>query len=135
MPEATKCGMDKGFTLIEVLGAVVLLGIVFVAFMSLSGNWVLFEYQSSAEKKAVQVAEKELRAVQSNPALCGGAGSPKTVNGFTVRCHHDLLSVAAGGSYQYPAEMTGPMQTSLQSIIRIDNELRLVTVTVSWRDG
>jgi len=136
MPETTRSRTDSGFTLMEVLGAAVLLGIVIVAFMSLSGNWVLFEHNSSVERKAVEIAEKALREAQGNPASCGGSGWPKTEAGFTVNCHQVALSEFEKSTpYQYPAELTGTRQKSLQAIVRVNGELKVMTVTVSWGNG
>lgn len=134
MPETTKISMDKGFTFIEVLGAVVILGIVLIAYLSLSGNWVLFENKSAYERKAVQIAEKHLRDIKVDHNRCVTDSWPKTEEGgYSVQCQQvQMNSLTGGGGSQYPVEIDGPEHVSLQTVFWEGGTMYVATVTVSW---
>jgi prepilin-type N-terminal cleavage/methylation domain-containing protein len=136
MPEMTKGSMDKGFTIIEVLGAVVILGIVIVAFMGLSGNWALHESKSAIEREAVEIAEEYLRNVQKDPGSCAESNWEKIDDRYIVQCRKDLLNdLVNDGVSQYSTAIGGPKHVSLQTVFLEGNDLKVATVTVSWGNG
>ena len=63
-----KKGMgESGLTLVEVLAALVILGIVFISFMTLFPQMTNFNTKTEAKLETMNLARKELDSVKSGP--------------------------------------------------------------------
>lgn len=113
-------GQQSGFTLLELLLAVALIGLGMLALGTVTGN--VMNKNSDSEKKtiAVNLAQEKLEDIK-NQALAGpltdddGSTPETTLNG---------LGVAGSGIYTRTTVITGGGADSLATI----------TVTVSWVD-
>ena len=60
---------DKGFTLVEILAALVILGIVFVGFMTVFLQMTLFNEKTDDKLVTMNLAKQELAEMQNNPGF------------------------------------------------------------------
>ncbi|HEY0827405.1 MAG TPA: prepilin-type N-terminal cleavage/methylation domain-containing protein [Bacilli bacterium] len=132
---------DKGLTLIEVLGGLIILSIVIVVFMNISGYTSQSFGKTDKKEAAVRLAENTLaekrNAIAKAESLpdSGSQGVATTViGGYSVTIYDTILTNTA---YALPAGTT--VHVSVQAIVLLkkttspfDKEPRLITVTVSW---
>jgi len=128
---------EKGATLIEVIGATAILGIVVAAFLYLSQHLALMDRVTSAEAQALLVAEEKLnfaRAyVQEHQAA---PPAEPDAGGFSVVYQ---LSPLCASSVTYDTDSFGPKHLSLQSVVLLEGsggtfQPMLLTATVSWEE-
>lgn len=121
---------EKGTTLVEVLAATIVLGIVVTAFLNLSHYTLFANQKSSAAVEARHIAEEQLNVaralIAANPAA---SLTNPTVPGFTV-----LLQLSNYGTA--PPETPGlpPNRFSMQAVVMHGHAPKMLTVTVAW-DG
>ncbi|PID15672.1 hypothetical protein CSV63_07805 [Sporosarcina sp. P34] len=58
---------EKGFTLVEILAALTILGIVFVSFMTIFSQMNLFNTRTESKLETIHLAKKELNFWKENP--------------------------------------------------------------------
>ncbi|PIC67864.1 hypothetical protein CSV71_03910 [Sporosarcina sp. P21c] len=58
---------EKGFTLVEILAALTILGIVFVSFMTFFSQMNLFNTRTESKLETINLAKKELNFWKDNP--------------------------------------------------------------------
>lgn len=136
---------EKGITLIEVLAAVVLLGLAVMVFVNISGYTTLANVKSDNKTAALAIAEKVLNEKRTEYSK-----TVPYITGWT-----DVVSQSAEGSRTFKVivqqtDITSPVYdkskyqsryVSLQSIVLFKQDAasgalipRLLTVTVSWEE-
>ncbi|PIC70692.1 hypothetical protein CSV77_07160 [Sporosarcina sp. P16b] len=58
---------EKGFTLVEILAALTILGIVFVSFMTIFSQMNVFNTRTESKLETIHLAKKELNFWKENP--------------------------------------------------------------------
>lgn len=130
---------QRGASLVEVLGASVILGIVVTAFLALSQHMALADRTADLETRALRLAEEKLS--YASDQLRNNNGLPanqQEADGFSV-----VYQIAALGSgtdpVAYNDQSFGPKHLSLQTIVTVSENGKptpaLLTVTVSWGDA
>ena len=128
-------GNERGMTLIEVLAAVVILGIVVVAFMDISGYSLVANKKSDQFEEAMRLAESRLNIakelVYTDPTNL--LSKTETVEEYTViyQVSQDLQQPEI--TYQTAAFESE--HVSMQSVVVYENKASLLTVTVTWGDA
>ncbi|HZG56046.1 type IV pilus modification PilV family protein [Paenibacillus sp.] len=121
---------ERGFTLLEALASMVILGFVVVGVMNLSGYTMNANARATSMEEAQQIAEEKLSIVRehirANDALPAPLVYPIDEYTVTIQADDDLENVT------YDASSFAPRHTSLQAHALIGGMPRLVTVTVSW---
>lgn len=132
----------RGLTLIEILAAMTILGLVVVLFASVSNYSTVRTSKGDIKYNALLLAENELKQLvydinqTSNPEVGSqDAKFPVSINGYTI--HVDEFPFA-GSNHNYklstPTDRT--TQVSVQAIVNLYNgatpESTIITVTVSW---
>jgi|GEM_PF-363242 hypothetical protein len=137
MADSRKRERERGASMIEVMGASAILGIVIVAFLYLSQHMALADRKSSLETRALRVAEEKLnfaRAyVQEYQVL---PPNEPDAEGFSVVYQ---LSGLRDDPIGYATDSFGPRHLSLQSIVLTGGaggspQPMVLTATVSWRE-
>jgi prepilin-type N-terminal cleavage/methylation domain-containing protein len=135
---------EKGLTLIEVLGAIVILSIVVVAFTNLSSFTMLSSSKTDKKAGAIQLAELTMKTLRdtadtanANSSIMNiatlAAPSPNIVNGYTITMSETSLST--NPNYTLPVSTN---KVSVQDIFIFHDTAankdvnRLVTITVTW---
>jgi prepilin-type N-terminal cleavage/methylation domain-containing protein len=129
---------ERGLTLIEVLAAIVILGIVVVAFLDIS-NFSLAAGKNSDEfEEAMRLAEnrlsiaRELVYTKPGEILDKPVEQMEKVDEFTVI--YQLTNLSNPTPLVYKTDGFQSEHVSLQSIITNSNQANLLTVTVTWGD-
>lgn len=126
---------ERGLTLIEVLAAVVILGIVVVAFMDISGYSLAANKKSDRYEEAMRLAESRLNIakdlVYSDPETI--LNSPKQEGEFTIiyQVSQDLQQPAVS----YTSDDFESEHVSMQTVVNYANKASILTVTVTWGDA
>ena len=150
------CRNERGLTLLEIMAATVLLGILVIVFMNVS-FYTSASYSSDDRKEAALLQAQEVMtyyrnlyaskdsrlsaantttSIDSNVLITGYPGTVRAPFVVTVQ-HSAIINKNAA---QYNLQDVGSKRVSLQSIILIRNSTnntfqpRLLTVIVSW-DG
>ncbi|ARD47049.1 prepilin-type N-terminal cleavage/methylation domain-containing protein [Sporosarcina sp. P33] len=85
---------EKGFTLVEILAALTILGIVFVSFMTIFSQMGVFNARTESKLETINLAKKELSFWKDNPLPLEGT------TGITV-LKKDAASSPGFIIYQY----------------------------------
>ncbi|KIL42458.1 hypothetical protein SD70_00685 [Gordoniibacillus kamchatkensis] len=133
---------ERGLTLIEVLAAITILGIIVTAFVTISGYTQLSFNSSDKKAAALRLAEQKLKEIRSsipqdppipnintqNAQILGVSGPHVT---FNITVNETDLSPSS-----YPIPIPDPNCVSVEGIVILNNAgvyvSRLITVTVSW---
>ncbi len=132
---------DKGLTLIEVLGALLILSIVIITFVGVSQFTNLSFSRNDDRTEAIRLAEKTLSVKKNAIATAaivpnsGTQGAVTTIiDNYSVTIYDTALT---NSIYALPAGKTS--HVSVQTIVILKStvspfadEPRLITVTVSW---
>lgn len=118
--------MRRGFTLLEVLIALVVFSTGMLAVVTLSSQTQLLTRSGSVRTRAALLAQEGLEA-----AVAAGFGSLSTTELFM---DEDSL-ISLGDSYQYfSREVMVQNITSDMAITDSDTGMKLVTSTIQWDD-
>ncbi len=120
---------ERGATLLEVLGAAVILGIVVILFSNLFGYSLLAGKRSSDLLDVRGVAEQELHLARAAIKQNGQTPADRTVNGLFVD-----YSLTVQPPTSPPAGRTQSEAFTLQAVVSVQGSPRWLTVTVS-REG
>ncbi len=131
----------RGLTLTEILGAMTILGIVVLLFISVSNYTVVRTSKGDMKYDALVLAENELKQLvfdtNQNYLAVGSqdAKLPETIDRYTV--YVDEYPFAGTDRDYNPSTPTNPAtQVSVQAIVNLYNgttpESTIITVTVSW---
>lgn len=120
---------ERGITLIEVMAASVILGILVVSFLSFSGYSILAGKKSDRSTEAQRIAEKQLniarQSISEDPTKLP---AKPTVPGYDVTIQAtDLVNTINYVSTSFLAN-----HISLQAIVFMNSTPKVLTVTVSW---
>jgi prepilin-type N-terminal cleavage/methylation domain-containing protein len=125
---------SKGLTLIEVLAAVAILGIVIAAFVSISNYSMLANQQNDREIEAIQIAENVVNDVRDFIARTGRFPDAEPVSSdpkYHIYIQHSQLRNMNSGDYDR-SKFENKEHVSIQTIVYLNMEPRLLTVTVYW---
>lgn len=124
---------QKGITLIELLAAMIILGVVVMSFVSISNYSSLADHRSGMQTEAMRLAEGKLNTLRNEitPSDPIGSMNNTTVeNGYTIKIEDYPLN-----SVTHPASNR---IVTVNAIVLMHNgtnsEARLLTVTASWGD-
>jgi|GEM_PF-3637229 len=140
---------DKGFTLIEVLAASAILGMVVLSFAFLTSYTANSKMGQDYSSKALAIAKKEMtdfRSLYTNPINRISASHPSNIididfeddPAYHISVHHFPLdtNISFNPSEHYNMESIQENSVSLQSILLVTEDdcpiPHLFTVTVSW---
>lgn len=132
---------ERGITLIEVLAAVVILGIAVVIFTNISSYSMLVNKQSDHKSEALRLAGKKLSEIRNDietsptPIEVGTQNVGSTLIAGTIYSYSVVETSLANGQVNNTQLMDN--NVSVQAIVLLTNpgagrEQRLITVTVSW---
>lgn len=129
---------ERGLTLLEVLAAMVILGIVIVALLNITGFTSLSTHKSTEFTDAYKAAEEKLSIVREYIRRTGQwpeepeRSSMLESSRYVVKIQH----------HEWPLEdvvydLAGLLEHrySMQAFAWFEGAPRVVTVTVSWSDG
>jgi prepilin-type N-terminal cleavage/methylation domain-containing protein len=119
---------DKGMTLLEVLASTTILSIVVIAFLNLSGYSLLANKKSTQIVDAQHVAEQQLHYARDYIKTDNALPPNFTKDKYTITFQHSSLanpSAIDQSSFK-------PMHFSLQAMVYINAQPRILTATVSW---
>jgi prepilin-type N-terminal cleavage/methylation domain-containing protein len=120
---------ERGLTLIEVLAATVILSIVVVGFLHMSGYLALSATQAERSAEALRIAEEQAGLARQYVREFQAPPPDPTVPGYTVTIQEtDLLHNPS----LYDTTSFGPHHVSVQSVVLLQDDPVLMTVTVSW---
>lgn len=130
---------EKGLTLVEVLAAAAILGMIVTVFVTISGYTQLSFNKSDQKAASLRLAESKLNEIRNaipvDPPIpnVGTQNQPTTpVSGFNVTVNETALTSTPVYSTPIPEKN----QVSLQGVVLLNNNgtyvPRLITVTVSW---
>lgn len=127
---------EKGATLIEAVGALVVLSVLVLGFLGVSQYRSAASHKSAIETSARQVAAQELQAIravlQQQPTSPWPASPTRTYPGFTVTVHPPI-------PFDPPNDPVYTIDTSAmagfvtdQALVYFNGQPSLLTVFVSW---
>ncbi|WP_158301532.1 type IV pilus modification PilV family protein [Paenibacillus mesophilus] len=121
---------EKGFTLLEVLAAVVILGIVIIGFVNLTNFNLISDRNSGRYDAALKIAEEKLNEARSQ-IKTGNAytAAPAVPAPYTAFIQDQPYTAAA---VTYNNSQFGNSMASLQTVVYMNGAPRLLTVTISW---
>jgi type II secretory pathway pseudopilin PulG len=135
---------ERGITLIEILAAVIILGITVAIFTNISQYLTNNSVKDDERTEALNIANLKLNSVvnalpSSSPfANINTQNASTTIDGYPVTVNETALTSMTGSSFSnIPAV---ERHVSLSSVVLMynsgtgQNEPRLITVTVSWGD-
>lgn len=141
-------GNQRGVSLVEVLAAVIILGIAVVIFVQLSDYSGLAAKKSEKTNEALQIAEQVMNTIRNdidnltphahypldtNPYVCTRESSlsacQQLAPSYELTIHHQPYT--AGNPVQ-PAGPSGSTQVSTAAIVHYQLIPTLITVTVKW---
>lgn len=124
---------QRGLTLIEVLAAMLILGIAVISFVSVSNYTTLSNYNTDNTVKALTIAEDQINTSRSSlKSNIVPIASQQVSDIYTVTQQLNPLGTA-------PVFSTAPKHVSLQSVVPIvlSNSSApvpyVLTVTVEWQ--
>jgi Tfp pilus assembly protein PilE len=137
---------NKGLTLMEILGAMTILGFVVILFISVSDYTVIRTYKNNTKYNALLLAENTLKEIIFEVNQSHSSGTPKEIGTydkipttsmpFTIHTDETLIDVTDG--YQTTTPINKATQVSVQAVVNLKDsgdgniKPRLLTVTVSW---
>jgi len=136
MAHAHVKGRERGASMIEVIGATAILGIVVAAFLFLTQHMVTSDAKTSGETRALRIAEEKLnfaRAyLEEHGRLPRDESDPA---GYSVVYRLASLS----GPVVYDTASFGARHLSLQSVVLVRGtggtpQPMVLTATVSWEE-
>ncbi|MCI3922534.1 prepilin-type N-terminal cleavage/methylation domain-containing protein [Paenibacillus sp. TRM 82003] len=116
---------ERGLTLIEVLGAAVILGVVVVLFMNLFGFSLLATKRSEALLDVRSIAERELHEARVYVDKERREPDDAVKDGFTIQYDLDEHPNTA------PTGLSQSEAFTLQAVVLVEDETQWLTVTVS----
>ncbi|PIQ99297.1 MAG: hypothetical protein COV66_11995 [Nitrospinae bacterium CG11_big_fil_rev_8_21_14_0_20_45_15] len=127
---------ESGFTLVEILVAVVILAIGLFLFLSTSGSIMTRNQKSSNETIATTLAQDKLELIQNTAltvSLSGadGLASPSYSSGWTANASGETID-ASGNTGTPGAHFTRTWSIAADGTLFF---YYLVTVTVTWNNG
>lgn len=130
---------QRGASLVEVMGASAILGIVVAAFLALSQYLALSERATDTETEALRLAEQRLARASAHVRDYGAPPADEPdADGFSVAYRMTLLG-EGDDPVEYEAQSFGPKHLSLQTVVPVASGglplPALLTVTVSWGDS
>lgn len=141
---AKRTGLARGFSLIEVLLAVVVLAFGLLALASLQTSLIRASSESKSQSTALQLAKDKLEDLRSYQSLAGyqaltsgndtvndNGGSLGGVNFARTWTVERFAFDKADGVFEKVATLTGPTPAGYEA----DNEYKKITVSVSWADA
>lgn len=123
---------EKGTTLIEALGAMVILSIVVAAFLSVSSYVQSANRGNDRAAEALRIAEEQLNIAKASVMANRPYTPSLAVEGFHVTIQETEWTAPGAYADLPPA---GDRSVTVQSVIRrsSDGRTKLLTCTVSWR--
>lgn len=126
---------SKGLTLLEIMAATVILGLVVLTFVSISQYKLLADHSTDLRVEAMRIAQNHLHAARAalmdtnkslppDQQVTGDKNQP-----YKVHCH--VVELDPTGMSYSPIP-NGSRQISLQSVIMHNSKPSVLTVTVSW---
>jgi prepilin-type N-terminal cleavage/methylation domain-containing protein len=135
---------EKGVTLVEVLAALVLIGLAVTLFVSLSGTAALSSQTEDRRSAAMEIAENELnlwkgrlKAGEALPTVLPYIYPDTAYPGYSVRLlAPKILNASSDLSTLYDGQLAGlSRHVSMQTIVYRGGQPHLVTIVVSWEAG
>ncbi len=135
---------EKGMTLVEVLAALVLIGLAVTLFVSLSGTAALSSRTEDRRSEAMEIAENELnlwkgrlKAGEALPTVLPYIYPENAYPGYQVRLLAPrILNASTNPAALYDGQLAGLSQhVSMQTIVYRSGQPHLVTIIVSWEAG
>jgi prepilin-type N-terminal cleavage/methylation domain-containing protein len=132
---------EKGMTLVEVLAALVLIGLAVTLFISLSGTAAVSSQTEDRRSDAVEIAENELnlwkgrlKAGDALPAVLPHIYPGETYPGYEVRLlAPKIMNASTNVSSLYDGQVSGlSRHISMQTIVYRSGQPHLVTIVVFW---
>ncbi|WP_127579686.1 type IV pilus modification PilV family protein [Paenibacillus koleovorans] len=125
---------ERGITLVESLAAAVILGIVIIAFVTVSNYSLLADTKSDRDIEVQRIAEEQLNLARDYALRHNGAlpANPE-IEGYSVTLQQTDFAPSATISYTTTA--FGTNHFSLQGVILVNKAPKLLTVTVSWNEA
>jgi len=127
---------ERGASMIEVIGATAILGIVVAAFLYLTQHMVVSDAKTSGETRALRVAEEKLHFARAYLEERGNLPPNESdPGGYSVV--YQLASL--NGPVAYHTASFGERHLSLQSVVLVQGaggppQPMLLTATVSWEE-
>ena len=131
---------EKGLTLVEVLAALVLIGLAVTLFVTLSGTAAVSSQVEDRRSAALEIAENELnlwkgrlKAGEALPAI-PSIYPDNAYPGYEVRLLvPQILNASTNLSSLYDGQLVGlSRHVSMQTIVYRSGQPYLVTIVVSW---
>lgn len=131
---------ERGLTLVEVLAALVLIGLAVTLFVSLSGTAAVSSQTEDRRSAAMEIAENELNLWKGR--LKAGEALPvepyifpdNVYPGYEIRLLVPrILNASSDLTALYTGQLAGlSRHVSMQSIVYRSGQPHLVTIVVSW---
>lgn len=119
---------EKGLTLVEVLAATVILGILILAFLNISGYSSLSHLKSDQIIDAQRIAEEELSKARFYLKANNALPANPVIPGYTIILQ--LTDFASPSNYNSSSFLEE--HYSLQAVVLVSSVPKILTVTVSW---
>lgn len=129
---------ERGLTLVEVLAALVLIGLAVTLFISLSGTVFLSGEVEDRRSAASELAENELnlwKAKLKSDAVLPVLPYIRQEGAFTITVlPPQALNASTDPATLYSGQLSGvpPTRISMQTVLYQDGQPTLLTVVVSW---
>jgi len=132
---------EKGLTLVEVLAALVLIGMAVTLFVSLSGTAAVSSRTEDRRSEALEIAENELnlwkgrlKAGDSLPTAFPYVYTLAEQPEYEVRLPAPkVMNASTDFTALYDGQLAGlSSRVSMQTVVYRSNQPQLVTVVVSW---
>lgn len=133
---------EKGMTLLEVLAAMVLIGLAVTLFVSLSGTAALSTQTEDRRSEAMEIAENELnlwkgrlKAGEALPTELPHIYPVNAYPGYQVRLLAPrILNASTNPAALYDGQLAGlpSRHVSMQTMLYRSGQPHLVTIIVSW---
>jgi Tfp pilus assembly protein PilV len=124
---------NKGITLLEVLAATVILGLVVLTFVSISQYKLLSDQKTDFQVEALSIAQNQLNIMRADLINTNKTVPAETTvstnQAYTIR--YELIAIDAS-SISFSPIPSASNSVSLQSMIYHENKPKLLTVTVYW---
>jgi Tfp pilus assembly protein PilV len=122
---------EKGVSLVEVLGSIVIIGIILYTVLSITGFTSLSIIKSDNRTNAVIIAEKELSHALERIKTEEMTETEKNAESFKV--YTDITEISENPSFGNSTPRDTSTSVSLQGVgTNNHGEQVLVTITVSW---
>lgn len=126
---------SKGLTLLEIMAATVILGLVVLTFVSVSQYKLLSDRTTDNQGEALSLAQNQLDTARSalmNTSQSVPEDQRIDLGGNRSYNVHYRLTVLGTSGVTFDPAAQGSRQVSLQSMILHGSKPSLLTVTVSW---